>query len=499
MRKSVRSNIIRNIFRLFFRLFILGILVIAGIFTIKTIRFPSQQVSIEAVEKTPIADATLQRLAQAVQLPTVSSESKVDTTNYEKLDSFISKNYPLLDSLLQKEKINNFSYIYKWQGKKANLNPVLLAAHLDVVPVEESSLDKWQHPPFSGKIVDDAIWGRGTMDDKSSVFGILEAVSMLLAADYTPERTIYLAFGHDEEVSGVNGAQAIARELQRQNIEFEFVLDEGSLIVDNALAGLSQPLALIGIAEKGYTTLTLTANLEEGGHSSMPPAETAVGVLSKAIYTLQENPFPAKIDGAVKNMLEHIGPEMGTFNKVLFANLWLTEGLIIREFQKSPQSNALIRTTVAPTMLRGGVKDNVLPTRASAKINFRIIPGETVETVADYVRNTIADDRVIVAPADEKMSQNPSAISGTESFGFQIIQTTIQQVFPQAVVAPSLVVAATDSRHYAALSRNIYRFQPIQIEKSETKRFHGINERLEVETYKNMIRFYRELILNASR
>jgi len=499
MRKSTLSNVVRNLFRLIFRLFILTVIVIVMVFTIKTIRYPSMQVKIEPIEKVAIDNAVAQRLGQAIQFPTISFESKVDTTAFENLDSFIQKSYPLIDSLLEKETINRFSYIYKWQGKNPKLNPILLLAHLDVVPVEESSLDKWTHPPFSGKIVDNVIWGRGAMDDKSSIFSILEAVEMLLKSDYLPERTVYLAFGHDEEVSGLNGAQVIAKKFKQQKIEFEFILDEGSLIVENAVAGLASPLALIGVAEKGYTTLTLTANLEEGGHSSMPPSETAVGVLSKAIYTLQENPFPAKIDGAVRDMFNHIGPEMGAFNKVLFANLWLTEGLIVGQFNKSPQSSAMIRTTTAPTMLRGGIKDNVLPTKASARINFRILPGETVESVANYVRETIDDDRVIVAPPDAQKSQNPSVVSSTESFGFQIIQTTIQQLNPDVVVAPSLVIAATDSRHYTELSDHIYRFQPIQIDKSETKRFHGIDEQLEVENYKNMIRFYRELILNAGR
>lgn len=499
MRKSKRSNVIRNIFRLFFRVFILAIIIIATIFTIKTIRYPSKQIKIQPIEKTAIEDAVTQRFSQTVQFSTVSLESKVDTAAFENLDSFIQKNYPLVDSLLEKETVNRFSYIYKWQGKNPKLNPILLLAHLDVVPVEEVSLDKWTHPPFSGKIVDGSVWGRGSMDDKSSVFSILEAVEMLLKTDHLPERTVYLAFGHDEEVSGLNGAQAIAKIFKNRKLEFEFILDEGSLIVENAVAGLANPLALIGVAEKGYTTLTLTANLEDGGHSSMPPAETAVGVLSKAVYTLQNNPFPAKIDGAVKDMFDHIGPEMGTFNKVLFANLWLTEGLIVNQFNNSPQSSAMIRTTTAPTMLRGGIKDNVLPTKASARINFRILPGETVESVANYVRKTINDNRVIISAPDADKSQNPSVVSSTESFGFQIIQTTIKQLNPDVVIAPSLVIAATDSRHYTELSDHVYRFQPIQIDKSETKRFHGIDEQLEIENYKNMIRFYRELILNAAK
>ena len=376
----------KKLIRLLFRLLFFSGVILIGIFTINTIRFTSKKVKVEPIEKMKISEGVATRLSRAIQFSTISYNHKIDTTAFVYLDSFLQRSFPLVDSLLERETVNKYSFIYKWQGRNSKLDPILLMAHMDVVPVEESRLGDWEAPPFSGKIRDGKVWGRGTLDDKMSVMGILEAVELLLSTDYSPNRTVYLAFGHDEEVTGQKGAKAIADKFKQQKIEFEYVLDEGGLILNKAMPGLDVPLAMIGIAEKGYTTLTLTAQLKNGGHSSMPPAETAVGMLSEAIQTLQHNPFPAKINGAVKELLNHVGPEMALFNKVIFANSWWTEDLLLAQFAKGGSSNALIRTTIAPTMLRGGFKENVLPTKASAKINFRILPGETTESVLEYVK-----------------------------------------------------------------------------------------------------------------
>lgn len=490
MKKRLRSLL---------RLLILGIVIVIGIIVVKTMTFASKQIEVAPVQKVPIPVSNIQHLVQAIRLPTVSQEGLIDTMAFLQLDSLIQNNFPNVHSQLEKTRIHQFSLIYKWQGKHPDLPPVLLTAHMDVVPVEENSKKDWQALPFSGELRDGFIWGRGTLDDKISVFGILQSVENLLNDHYEPERTVYLAFGHDEEISGLNGAASIARWFQEKNIHFEYVLDEGALILEKALPGLEKPLAMIGIAEKGYTTLKLTVALPEGGHSSMPPKATAIGILSQAIAQLETHPFPAKLDGATRGMLTYIGPEMSQPFRTIFANLWLTESLLKREFAQQSASSAMIRTTTAPTIINGGTKDNVLPTLASAKVNFRILPGETIASVKNYVRETIADERVAVTQDSVAAGDNPSKVSGTNTFGFLVIQKSIKEIFPNTVVAPSLVIGATDGRHYQSVSDNVYRFLPMQINNEDLARLHGINERVSIENYQNAIRFYRQLILNSCK
>ncbi len=465
----------------------------------KTISYNSRQISIPTIEAIPISDDVVKHLSEVIQITTTSYEDHIDTAAFLAFQNYLDSNFLLVDSLLEKGIVNDFSIVYKWPGKNPRLDPILLLGHIDVVPVEEESWKTWTHPPYSGLVRDGFIWGRGTLDDKVSILGILEAIELLLKEDYQPERTVYLACGHDEEISGFNGAKAIARMFEQQGLNFEYVLDEGMVLIENALPGLSKPVALIGTAEKGYTTLKLTARLSSGGHSSMPPAETTIGILSKAILKLQNNPFPSKIEGPIESLFNYAGPEMSFPMKTVFANRWLTEGLLTWQLSGASTTNALIRTTVAPTILQSGIKDNVLPSEATAIINFRIAPNETIQSVMDYVKSTINDDRVEVVAGDEQFSSEPSPISDSDSFGYRVIEKTAHEIFSDIIVAPTLVLAATDSRHYIEVSKNIYRFMPLKMTKENTKRIHGIDERVGVEDYKNAIRFYHQLLKNSCK
>lgn len=485
-------------FKRFAKALLLLILALAIIIMVRTFSFSSQQPAVEAVEQIALDSGVVQRLAQSLTFPTISYTNHVDTAAFEGLDSFMRSNYPLVHSQLKSIPTGSLSHLYYWQGKRTDLLPVLLMGHADVVPVEESTRDQWQAPPFGGSIQEGFVWGRGTLDDKVAVFGLLEAMEHLLKAGHVPERSLYVAFGHDEETGGT-GAKGMAAWLEAQNIQFEYILDEGQMIVENALAGLDKPMAMIGLTEKGYTTLTLSVQLSKGGHSSMPPAETAISILSRGIVRLSENPLPARIDGATEQFFEFIGPEMNMPFRAIFANMWLSKPLIISQLGADPAAGALIRTTTAPTMLRGGISENVLPAAASAKINFRILPGETIESVMADVRKIVADERIIVMEGDGGFSQNPSEVSPTQSAGFRVIQKTIRQIFPDVVVAPALVIAATDARHYSKVSKCIYRFAPIRLARSDLGQLHGVNERIGEEDYRQAVRFYRQLILNSDQ
>jgi carboxypeptidase PM20D1 len=254
-------------------------------------------------------------------------------------------------------------------------------------------------------------------------------------------------------------------------------------------------VALIGIAEKGYASVELTVS-DAGGHSSMPPRETAVGILARAIGTLEAHQMPEHLDGPTRLMLERLGPELPYAQRMAVANLWLFGPLLERQLATTPSTNASIRTTTAPTIFQAGVKDNVLPVRARAVVNFRILPGDSVGSVLEHVRSVIADSRVHARVLGA--ARNPSPVSSTTTVGYRVLELTTRQVFPEAVVAPSLVLAATDSRHYASLTTSIYRFLPVTLSATDIARIHGADERVSMEAYGRAIRFMIQLLLNVS-
>jgi carboxypeptidase PM20D1 len=471
--------------------------ILIALLFIRAAGFNSRQIAVDPIQ--PIAmdrDLLATRLSRAIQFKTISLQGSEDrgAQEFRGLHAFIDKSFPQVAQHLRKEIVGGYSLLYTWPGKDPQLKPALLMAHLDVVPVDAATESSWSEPPFSGRIIGGFVWGRGAMDDKSSVMGLLEAVEYLLANGFQPRRTIYLAFGHDEEIGGNAGAAQIAALLRSRGIALEFVLDEGLNIFDGVIAGIDAPAALVGIAEKGYLSLQLTAQ-STGGHSSTPPADTAIGVLSRALQRLDAHPFPARLTDPARETFEFLGPEMAWSKKLVLANLWLFEPLLKKQLSQSPLTNALIRTTAAPTMIHAGVKENVLPSAANAVINLRLAPGDTIAGATARVRDAIGDPRVDVRPLPIRIE--PSAISQISSPSFAVLNRTIRQIAPQTLVAPALLVAATDSRHYQDLSKNIFRFLPITLRPDDVKRYHGIDERIAIEDYERCVRFYAQLIRNS--
>jgi carboxypeptidase PM20D1 len=317
-----------------------------------------------------------------------------------------------------------------------------------------------------------------------------------VAAGARPRRTVYLAFGYDEEVGGRRGAARIAALLTSRNLHPEFVLDEGGALATGLIAGVAAPVALIGIAEKGYVTVELTAQAE-GGHSSMPPPATAVGILAAGLTRLEAWQMPRAIRGPTADMFDYLGPEMSFAPRLVMANRWLFGGVLMSQFGATPQGNALLRTTTAPTVLQAGVKENVLPSTAQALVNFRILPGDSVATVLEHVRRAVADPRIGVRALETTFS-NPSAVTPVDAEPFQLLARTIRQVVPGTVVTPWLVVGATDSRHYAPLTPNVLRFVGATIGKDDLRRVHGTDERVGVRAYADEVRIYIQLLKNAA-
>lgn len=457
---------------------------------IRTALFASKQVPAIAITPLEISsEKTAKRLARAIEMQTISSrdDPKASANAFMELHSHLSHSFTLAHTKLERETVNDLSLLYTWRGGDPARAPVLLAAHMDVVPAEDQ---RWQYPPFAGEIADGFVWGRGAIDDKASVTGILEAIEALVREGRQPTRTIYIAFGHDEEVGGANGAAAIASLLRSRGVNLEWVLDEGGAVTQG-IVPLDVPVATIGIAEKGYLTLELSVRTQ-GGHSMNPPRETAIGMLARAIANIEAHPFAAEITGATRELFGHIGPEMPWLRRAVFANLWLFSPLVERRLEAKPSTDATIRTTIAATIFEGGVRENVLPATARAAVNFRILPGGSVQQVLDRVRDTVDDARVEIRVLGKAFE--PSQVSSARSPAYVHLAKTIRSIYPDTVVAPYLVPGATDARHYAPIAQDVYRFLPLPLNAEDLARLHGVNERISLDDYTKLIQFYAQLI-----
>ncbi|MCP4037326.1 MAG: M20/M25/M40 family metallo-hydrolase [bacterium] len=476
------------------RVILVMIALLVAVLLFRTLGYDSRQVDVDAREPSGIdARAVAERLARGLRHRTISHDldGPVEEQAFRDLHAQLATDYPLTHRHLKRETVSQWSLLYTWPGSRPELPATLLLAHQDVVPVEAGSEQAWEHPPYSGDIDETYVWGRGAIDDKGAMFCILEAVEGLLARGFAPQRTVILAFGHDEELGGPRGAIQIAALLKQRGIEAEFVLDEGGAVTEKTITILEDPVAVIGIAEKGSVSIELVVETL-GGHSSMPPRQTGIGILAAAITKLEQNPMPGTIDGAVDVMLDHLGPELPFHLKLVMANRWLFRPVLEAVFAGEPTLDAMQRTTTAATIFNGGVKTNVLPSRVKAVVNFRILPGDSVQRVRDHVESTIADQRVKIAIAPE--SREPSNVSPIDVPGFRAIQAATSAYFPDAIVSPYLVVGGTDARYFAEISSNIYRFAPFRFTAEDRKRVHGTGERIEIATLARAVAFYQHLI-----
>ena len=475
-----------------------GLLVVAVVAGINTARFGGDAPErAAAMPPAPAADAaTIARLAGAVRFPTVSYEDgRYDAQAFEGFAAYLSQSFPRTHAALTRETVAGHSLLYRWRGSDPAAKPILLAAHMDVVPVEAGTEGKWTHPPFAGVAADGYVWGRGAWDDKSAVVAILEAVERKLAGGWQPTRTVYLAFGHDEEVGG-RGAQAIAALLKSRGIALELVLDEGSMVVKDMVPGVEPAVALIGVAEKGFASVELTAQAE-GGHSSMPGTDNAIVRLAGAVDRLAADPFPARMIAPLEGTLDRTGPAMDLPMRVVLANRWLTEPLVLRTMAGTPSGAAAVRTTTALTMFNAGTKANVLPQSARAVVNHRLLPGDTVDEVVARDREVVADPRVSVRAIAG--ARDPSLVSPTDGPAYAAVERSVRRIFPDTVIAPSLVVAGTDARHYEPVAKAIYRFLPVRADPTDLKRFHGTDERIAVSDYARAIAFYGAVLDETAR
>ena len=437
------------------------------------------------------------RLSEAVRFKTISyqEQSQVDYEEFGRFHEFLRASFPLVFGQLQVETVSDYSLLLRWPGSDPSLQPILFTAHIDVVPVEPGTEQDWQHPAFDGVVADGRVYGRGTLDDKQGLMGLLEAAESLLGQGFTPRRSIVFAFGHDEEIGGRQGAAAIARRLQELGLHFEWMVDEGGMLLSDNPMLPGRTMAMINIAEKGYLTLTLVA-IGDGGHSSNPPKISTIGRLSAALERIENNPFPPRLIGPVAAMLETIAPHLGQPERFIFNNLWLSGGIVAGQMDEDRLTIPFVRTTTALTMFNAGVKENVVPQRAEAKVNFRLLPGDTPEMVVAHIKAVI-DDPVIEISYEEW--DNVPPIADDEGSGFLVIAAAVEAVYPGTVVTPSLLTATTDTRHYIDLVDNQYRFHGVMMAASQAKSIHGTDEYVTVDSYEKSIAVAGKMLEFGSR
>lgn len=438
----------------------------------------------------------IENLSKSIQFQTISHPDyeKFDYEEFQRFLSWLESEYFQVFKNLEKKYLGK-TLLLKWQGEASDLNPILLTAHYDVVPVRADADSIWQESPFSGKIDGDYVWGRGALDDKSGVIAILEAINHLLEKNFSPRRTVYLSFGHDEEIGGRRGAGKVTEFLLNEGVELEWTLDEGSFLLQDIIPGINKPVAVINVAEKGSLTIQVIGKAA-GGHSSMPSSKSSVGYLAEALLKLENNPVPGKLEGISLGLFDEVSKQMPFQYKILFANLWLFEPLINNFLSDSPTMNAVIRTTTAPTMLSASNRLNVLASEAVGTVNFRLHPRDNPEKIINFVKDLISNENIEVK--NLSAGTLASSVSDWETEGYRAISNSVREVYGDIIVAPGLMVGGSDSKHYAKAAKNSYRFNPFPLSANELSGLHGIDERIKKDDFLNGIRSYIKIIQSGA-
>ncbi|MDO4565881.1 MAG: M20 family peptidase [Oscillospiraceae bacterium] len=449
---------------------------------------PREETAGEVFEVEVNQERAVESLAMMIRCRTVSSRDRAlrDESQFEKFRELLKTRYPLIHKTCTLERIEETGLLYRWSGLKSE-EPTVLMAHYDVVPVLEAD---WEKPPFEGIVEDGVLWGRGTLDTKGTLCGVMEAAEQLIGEGFVPQNDIYLCFAGDEEIAG-EGAPAIVSELERRSVKPALVVDEGGAVVENVFPGVSEKCALVGTAEKGMMDLKLAIKAA-GGHASAPPPHGPLGKLAQALVNIENKPFPARLSPPVKEMFDTLGRHSSFAMRLVFANLWCFMPVLNAICKKAGgELNAMMRTTFAATMAKGSSASNVLPNEAEIVGNIRIIPGETVESVKDYLKSVVNNEEVSF---ETLHGMNPSISSDTSSEGWLKLKKAINATWPGALVSPYLMVACSDSRHYCRITDKVMRFSAMELTKEERGYIHGNDERIPVEKIGRTVAFYLRLI-----
>ena len=456
---------------------------------------PKFEQSLSLPDENVNLDRYIDTLCEAIRCKTVSNsdESLTEWNEFDKLHKVFEKQYPLIHKTLKKRVVGKAGLIYTWQGTDPSLKPIALIGHQDVVPVQEEKLSEWTHPPFDAVVSDGYIWGRGASDMKNHLVGVLESVETLLEEGFTPRRTVILCFGYNEELLDTKDASApmLSKALEDDGIMLESVLDEGGAILDLDVPHvINKRIAGVGIAEKGYCDFEISVDAV-GGHSSTPPKHSAVGELSKAILDLENHQFPAKVTQEMKMIVDTIARNTELPVRLIGCNVFALLPALKPVLASIPPVASVMRTTTAVTMTNGSPQANVLPQKATATVNFRVMPGNTIADVEKHIRKVIRNKNVNVKLLG---GNEPSVVSPTDTPTMKAISQLCGSIFGTSIPAPFVVMGATDARHYQNVTNQIYRFSPFVMPPEILMLAHGTDERISVDCLENGIVFFKKYV-----
>ncbi len=456
---------------------------------LRTILFvPQKQEAVKAEPITLNEEKIIADMVEMIRCKTISDrdENKVDRQEFLKFEELLKERFPNIHKHCYFEKIGKTGLLYHLKGAASD-KPSVCMAHYDVVPVEEEG---WSIPAFEGMVRDNCIWGRGTLDTKGTLCGVMEALEMLLAEGYQPKQDLYLSFSGEEEIDG-NTCADIVSYLEKKGVKPAIVLDEGGAVVDNVFPGVKESCALVGIGEKGSVNLNFSMD-SEGGHASTPPVHTILGKLSQAVCRIEQNPFKSQLTKPVSEMFDTLGRHSTFVFRMIFANLWLFQPVLDLLCKKTGgEMNAMLRTTTAVTKMEGSKAYNVLPPKASFGLNMRLLGNDTIDSAITYLKNVMHNDKIKVEVVS---GMNPSIYSDTSCEEWERLKGVIETTWEGVIVSPYLMMACSDSRHYCRITDRVYRFSAMYLSKEERAMIHGNNERIPIKTLLKTVEFYVRLL-----